>query len=351
MEERIIERWYEKFGGSKEELKNELLDAIKRGKRLGILAAQEAILKFPEKEVLYEILKMKVKENSKKLEERKVKIEAVKIARERNFIDEKFLLLVLEEVEDKRLKKEIAKEYLEKNKKVSRELLKEIVKNTGLREAVKRLLKIARTPEDLLPIIENAKGKIRFQALRKIFDIGISKEDFLWLVAFEDPQLAEIAWEKGKQNKIFETLNIEEIYEIAKYTDAEKVKKDALNLMWLRKECVTEEEQLEFLEENAGLINIERPEIVKKWTQTKLILETEITLERILEIQENAEDPQVKFEATKIAIKRIIDEIADLRMREINKELTYWENERLKSLEKKLEKLRSDYSKLAMQIT
>lgn len=345
-----IERWSEKYRG--DELKKELLEAIKRGRYLGLLAAKEALKRFSfDKEILYYIITLSTKGlgDARKKEIEKIKMEAVKMARD--FLDEKLLLAILREIEDKNLKIEISKEYLIENRNASKELLKEILKNTELEEAAQRLLKIAETPDDFMTIIENIEGKIQIQACQELFNIGISKENFVELVAFQRPILAKMAWEKGKEIGIFKDLDVKEIYDIARYTEVPEIKKDSLNLLWIKKkeieqEGVELEEMLKFLNENAKFITIEKPERVKKWAQRRLIFKEESPLEIILEIQEKEEDREIKLEATEKAIERIESEIGMFKIKEIAEGLTIWEKNRLKFLEGKLEKLKREYSML-----
>ncbi len=346
MEERIIERWIEKFGGDEEKLKNELLGAIKRGRKLGILAAKEAIKRFPTKEILYEILKLRSKGVTREIakEKEKIKVEAAKIAKERGFIDERFLFAILEEVEDKKLQRKISREYLRENQRISKELLKEIVKETKLKEATKRLLKIANTQDDLLIIIENATRKIQLQAVEKLFKIGISKEDFVWLVAFSEPKLAEIIWQRGKEIEIFKTLDVDDLYEIGNYTESPSIKREILILMWLRREEITEEKHLEFLKENANLVTIEKPEIAREWAEKRMLLIEELILETVLKIQETTKNLEIKLEATEIALEKIKSEMAALLSRAISEDLTIWEKKRLKFLKEKMEDLEREYA-------
>jgi hypothetical protein len=348
--ERLIERLIEKYGGDEEKLKNELLNTIKRGGTLGLLAAKEAIIRFPTKEVLYEIIRLRKITKPNEKEKNELKIKATKIAKEKGLIDEKFLSAILEELSEKTLLREISREYLQKNPKNPNGLLKEILEKTKLSEASRRLLKQTNNPDYLSVIAENSKGKVQDQALEKLFKVGIPKKEFIWLTAYTDPTLAEKVWKKGRESRTFDELNVDDLHEIANYTEVPVIKKEATILMWLKREDIVEEEQLEFLLKNAHLVTIEKPKVVRKWIEERLISEEGIPLETILKIQRGTKNLETKLKATEIGIERIKTEIAQLTSRLISEGLTIWERERLKFLEGKLEKLEFEYSMLRESI-
>ena len=352
MERQRIERIIKKYGGDEKRLKKELLGAIKRGGSGAIFAGWEALKRFPTKEVLYEILRSKKPAGKKAEEAALLKTKAAKVARKKNFIDEKFLFAILENIDSKKLLKEIGVEYLSKNPEISNELLKRMISIPGLKNQVgQRLLKQSKNTDDLLIIEEEVTGKLQKEALKLHWKIGMKLEDFSWLLGFvlKSP-VAEEIWEKGKESKLIENLSPGHLYDISYFTESQKVKVESINLMWIKRENLQEEKHIEYLRDNAHLVTIEKSAIVREWANKRLLSTNKISWERLLKIKNNTHLLNLKLEADKRALEKIQNERENLNLRSLERELFPWERERLKFLDGKIKEIEREIAILQVTI-
>jgi hypothetical protein len=349
-----VEKILEKWGDDKERLKKELSAIIKRSGINSIYAAREVLSReeLQTRDVLYWIIqRVKVGGIIKEKEAEEIREEAARIAKERGYIDEKFLFVIIDNITSKKLLKEIAKEYLAKKTKVSNELLKQIILHIpGLKNrAGQRLLKQTKNTDDLLIIEEELTGKLQREALKLHWKLGMELEDFVWLMGFVlTSTIAEENWAKGEKEGVVEKLSLAELYEISYYTESKKIKEMSLNWMWIKRENLQEEKHIEYLRDNANLVTIENPDTVREWANEKLLSIDTLSLEMILNVREKTRLLPLKLEANKSALTKIQKEIKDLL--KPGRTLHSWDRERLKFLKKKNKEIKLEILLLQNQL-
>lgn len=269
-----MEKWPERLKNSTEE---ELLGYMQRGGKIAIEAAKEIFRREgpTSKKALISILQyLKPKRVDQEKEVANLKKKSLKKLISDFLLKEDDLLIILDEGESPALIDKAIDKYFLENEKRSNFLLGAIIRNRKVstekkEEAGKRLLEQAKDTDDLLLIEEELEGELQFKAWKRHRQKGMNKEDSVWITGFV-PMLAEMNWEKEKEEGRIKKLSIEDIYEISKYTDSPKVKKEALNLMWLKRKELTKG-QLEYIEKNAELITIEDPDQVREWIKERFL--------------------------------------------------------------------------------
>ena len=78
----------------------------------------------------------------------------------------------------------------------------------------------------MLPIIEEVKSPLQLAAWEKLWVIGMSIEDTIWIIGFI-PELADLTWTKLRQEGRLKELSLEDFQEITNYTNSSKIKKEA----------------------------------------------------------------------------------------------------------------------------
>jgi cupin superfamily acireductone dioxygenase involved in methionine salvage len=275
-------KWLEKI----KSLGNEdLLSIILKRETFMIEAAKEVLARLEREEIsspkIYQraILQIKPKTLAQKIEVEEIKEKIVqRFLKER--LEEEDLLFILDEVESQELKEKAAEKFLSQEKEVKNYVLGKIIQKVERlkNEAAKILLKQNPSKKDLLIIEEECRGALQLEAFEIHKRKGLSKEDGIY-ISWAIPNLAEFAWKEIKEKK----LSLGELFEICKYTDSEKIAKEAAIKMWQKR---LKKPQLLYFYKNPQLIESETPEKVRKEILKKL-LEFNLTLEELMEISES----------------------------------------------------------------
>lgn len=349
-----MERRIERIKHSTEE---ELLGYIRKGRTDGIEAAKEISRREEpiSKETLISILlnlKPKGVDQEKEIAKLKEKSLEKLIADFR--LKEDDLLVILEEGESPVLIDKALDKYSLENEKRSNLLLRTIIRNVKVskekKERAGRLLfKQTESRRDWLAMEEELEGELQFKAWKRHRQKGISIEDSVWITGFV-PTLAETNWEKDKEEGIIRKLSIDDLYDIARYTDALKVKKGALNFMWLKKEDL-DKGQLEYLKDNADLITIEDPEKVREWIDNRFFY-FPLELEEVIHLKEKAQLPSGKLKMAKKALEIVEWEIKEKGREKEESPSFYnrWDEDQLNKLKKQKSELKEEILSLQEQV-
>lgn len=349
----------------KEMSNDELIYDIGRGHARSLKAAKEILSRkeFGTKgENLRKILNIRSIPPDKAEEETKIKNEAAIII-EQGFLDRRNLLTILRQIKFQKILKRAIRKYLAENKNVPNYILEEMIrsiKSLSSKEVLAtKVLDQNPGPDDLLVIVEELEDLERFpegsplqrKALKKLLEMGISREDFVWLTG-SVKSVTEITWKDVKKDLI-ETLFTEDIYEISRYTDSPKVKEETLNKMWLKKEGLTTE-QLEYVKGNAELITIEDPGKIKEWINNRL-LHLVLDFEEAMSLEKEMKSSSLRLKMAEKALELVKEKIEEKEAEK--KEFPYRyllngrEENQLKSLKEKAKELKAEILNLQEQIT
>lgn len=226
-------RWTEKI---KEMSDEELIRTTERKGLWSIVAAEEILSRMSKERIIdgrkfHAILEIRGTQGTRK-ETKEVKEEAVKLIKEKGFLDERSVLVILDEIDSQEILESVIRKYLGESKNIPNYLLGKMIRRIkllSLKEVLARIV-LDQNPstDDFLVIEEELEGSpLQIEAEDKHWKAGMSTDDFTWLVAdgspLGSPLQAERNWEKGKKGMI-EKLSIEQLNEIFRYTEALIVK-------------------------------------------------------------------------------------------------------------------------------
>lgn len=284
-------KWLEKIKNSSNE---DLLAIIRRGGILAIEAAKEVISRLERGEILnpkiYQraILKIRPKGPSqeKELEEIKEKITRGLLD---DRLEEKDLLIILDEVKSQELRDEASEKFLSQKGKIRNYTLTQIIQKTsGLKNiAAEILLKQDPTTDELMVIEEECEGPIQLRAFKIHKRKGISKEDGIFGV-WNIPELSELYWReiKGKN------LSLDDLFEICRYADSEKIVREAATKMWRKRDSL-DKQQLLWLYKNPQMVKKKNPKKIKGEVRKRLS-EFDLTIEELIMVAEDSLSPAAK---------------------------------------------------------
>lgn len=222
------EKWQEKIRKLNNE---ELVKEIKRGGIVSVIAGRELLSRRESltRNSLRCILEGVRTYGSREKEVVEIREKAAIKAKEKRFIDEGLFLVILDNIDSQGILKGIGDEYLSRNKDVSNQVLKGVIRRIPRLkwEAGGILSKQAKDGDDLLLIEEELDGSpLQIEAWKTHWEkFGMKPEDFTYLT-WAVPSLTEKNWERGKKEGMIEKLSIWQLYEIWHYTDSRKVKKE-----------------------------------------------------------------------------------------------------------------------------
>jgi len=205
----------------------DLLSWIRRGGVLGVEAAKEVLnrcrqgrLESPEKALKFILTTLKTTGVTEK-QVLELKNKTANLMIKRGFLDEDSFLTILHEIDSLEILEKATRKYRLKNKKIPNHVLRKIFRRIpALREEIGKILLVqAREADDLLIIEEEMKGSLQRKAWKKHWKkFGMSTEDAIWLMSSVD-ELAEATWKKLKKERRIKELSIEDLTEIADYTE------------------------------------------------------------------------------------------------------------------------------------
>ena len=341
----------------------DLLRIIRRSGKLGLEASKEFLKRLtkktfsPEQERTYlleilESLKPSWPKDEKEVSELKNQVADIII--EKGLLTERALIIILREIDSQSKLTKAVRRYHSQAKAIPNYVLLDIVRkvNSEKQWAAETVLSQNPTTDDLLVLEEELGGLLQREVFEKHRKKGISIEDGEYIIEMIPP-LAEVAWQeiypkiaRGKPQS-----QAEHYYEFSKYTDSPEVKRDISNKMWIIREDLTRE-QLNHLEQNAGLVTIEDPEKVRNWINQHF-LRSPISFDEALEVKERTKSNIIRKEAIKEAIKKGKKEIRKIE-RELKKEEKQerywpgptWKKNRLEFLRNKVLELERELENL-----
>ena len=290
----------------------ELMRFLERGGLYAILSAKEGLRRFEkgdpkiEKDFLRLILRAKIEGK----EGRKIKKIAAKILKEKFFDKESIEEIINCEELEKKEREKVAKKYILLGGK-DKGLLMTIIKSNLSPEiknlAGEKLLTQKLKNDELFFIVQETTGEIQLKALKIFLRKSKNLDDRIELIEIEKPiEVAEITWQDtlpmiAKENP---RKRAEIFFDILKYADSEKIKRNAANEMWNIREILNEEE-LDQLYENADLITIEDPKVVRKWIDERYLKKAiqRKDFEKLKKVIERTEYQEIKERAIDRAIE------------------------------------------------
>jgi len=285
----------------------ELLRIVSRRSFWRVDAAREILERLKRGEIpnpkdyLRAILGIRVKAISQEKEVEELKEEVAERLAE-GTLEERDILIILDEVESQEVRDEMAEKFLSENEKVGNYILVQIIRRCtqGPQDkAAKKLLKQSKI-DDLMVLIEECEGPIQMEAFEKLKKRGVSTKDGVYIAGYNpNPALADLGWQEIKERK----LHPDDLLEICD-SDSEKVAKEAATKLWQRI-AELDKQHLLYLFKNPKIVEREDPERVREEAGKKL-LEFNLDLEEMLEISKaNA----LKIKAKQMAIKKAKEEI------------------------------------------
>ncbi|MDI6883287.1 MAG: hypothetical protein QMC93_02310, partial [Patescibacteria group bacterium] len=214
----------------KEKDSEELLMTIKGEGILAIEAAKEVLKRGGLSEKHLRAILLNIKPTKLTEEEvARIKNEAARIIIDKNFLDKRSFIAILEEVKSQEIREMATSNYFSKEG-ISNYVLKRIIEHvpTFREKATRRLFKQNPSRDDLLEAIEYTEGGLQKEILKVLFKKGLPIEDAIWLIEFHE-NLAEIVWEKLRKDKIIGKLCPDDLCEILHYTDSQKIREEAKN--------------------------------------------------------------------------------------------------------------------------
>ena len=314
----------------------DLLRIIRRSGKLGLEASKEMLKRLtkknlnPEQERTYlleilESLKPSWPKDEKEVSELKNQVADIII--EKGLLTERAFIVILREIDSQSKLTKAVRRYHSQTKTIPNHILLDIVRkvNSEKEWAAETVLSQNPTTDDLLVLEEELEGLLQREVFEKHRKKGISIEDGEYIIEMIPP-LAEVAWQEiyPKKARGKPQSQAEHYYEFSKYTDSPEVKRDISNKMWIIREDLTRE-QLNHLEQNAGLVTIEDPEKVRNWINQHF-LKAPISFDEALEVKERTKSNIIRKEAIKEAIKKGKKEIRKIEkeLREEEKQERYW---------------------------
>ena len=363
--ERKIEKEVKRTGNEK------LIWLIEKGGTRGLEAAEEMYLRGEfgaGGENLRKILDIRSVPRDRTEEATKVKNEAAKVIIERDFLNKRNLLTILRQIKSQKILNRAIRKYLAENKNVPNFLLEEMIhsiKFLSLKETLaEKVLDQKPKTDDLLVIVEELEDLERFpkgsplqtKAWKRLWQRWMSIENFKWIIGFV-LSLAEQTWTRGKKKEkgkksIIEKLSTEDVYEISRYTDSLKVKRETLNQMWFKRKDLTEK-QLEYVKDNADLITIEDPEKAREWIHNK-ILSLPLKLEEAMSLKKEIKSSSLKLKMAEKALGLVEEEIEEKEKEKQEFPYRYltngWRENQLNELKEKKEELKGEILNIQEQI-
>jgi hypothetical protein len=327
----------------------ELMRFLERGGVYALLGANEGLRRFEEgdpkieKNFLISVLKTKIKG---KMEEKgkELKKIATQILIEK-FFDEKSVEEIIDcEDLEKEEREEVAKKYIGlggKDKNVLMAIIKSNLSPEIKNLAGEKLLTRKLKNKELFFVVQETTVEIQLKALKIFLRKSKNLDDRIELIEIEKaPRVVEITWEKTlpmimKKNP---RKRAEIFFDILKYADSEKIKKNAANEMWIIREILNEEE-LDQLYENADLITIDDPAMVKKWIDENSLEMPfkEESFEKLKKIIERTKYREIRERAIEKAIEEGEKEIAKKKYSENS-----WDQKRVEFLKEEVAKLKKE---------
>jgi hypothetical protein len=333
----------------------ELMRFLERGGVYALLAAEEGLRRFEKgdykigKNFLISVLRAKIKGKMEK-KGKELKKMATQILIEK-FFDEKSVEEIVDcEDLEKKEKEKVAKKYIGlggEDKNALMAILESNISSEIKNLAGEKLLTQKLENDELFSIVKETTGEVQLKALKIFLRKSKNLDDRIELIEIENTKVAEIAWEKTlpmimKKNP---RERAEILFDILKYADSEKVKREAANGVWIIREILNEKE-LEQLYENADLITIEDPEVVKRWVDENILKMPEFEergFEKIKEIIGRTKYIEIRERAIDRAIEEAEKEIAQKKFSN-----EPWNQERVEFLTKEIRRLRKEKESLRL---
>jgi len=345
----------------------DLMRLIRRGGKLGLGASKEILerlakAKFEATPEQMRTSLMEILENAKPSwpnaeevkEVNQLKNQVADLLIEKGLLNERAFIVILREIDSQPKLAKAVRRYHSQTKDIPNHILLDIVRKVQSEKewAAEIILSQSPTTDDLLVLEEELEGPLQREAWERHRRKGISIEDAEYIIEAVPP-LAELTWQEiyPKIAKKTAERQAEHYYEISRYTDSLKVKKDISNKMWIIREDLTRD-QLAHLEQNADLVTIENPEIVRNWIN-QYFLRAPISFDEALKVKERTKSNIIREEAIREAIKKGRKEIRQIEKefkRDEEKEHYWpgptWKKERLEFLRNKVLELERELAGL-----
>lgn len=226
-------------------LNNEdLLREVQRGGMDATEAAKEILLRISQGNLgitfkhLQAILEnVKVKSPLQQTEIARLKEKTAITGVEKGFLNESFFLTILREIESKTILERVTRKYRSQTKDIPNYVLVEIIERVPTqREWAARTLKNQKPSTDhLLAAIDWTEGELQIEILQELFKRRLSKEDLVWLIISTHEKIANLAWERICQDNSIQRFSNDDLSEVLRYTESEKIKEETIPILLGRK--------------------------------------------------------------------------------------------------------------------